>query len=439
MLGPEPLIVAIPPIAVAKVIPNTTALAKLFLTFRMKKSRNSRSRSCSSRCCCCWEVASRLVLWFLRALEHLVQSLAAAEEKEEEEEDPWGASSSSSSRSKCFSTPVAMGIIMMEAAALETHILTKAGATTKLNKTNLGSILSPPKNNRIRNAMRLWSWYFWIPKERIKVPSISDMVSFQYCRATASAFMILQKGNNANGNNAVMQSGTGSSTHHIAIHTTTPNILVAEAKTTTFLPVDPSSSPSPPPPPCFSSSTAIVTQVRINSIAKGPATTDQNPRFFLQTTWSWLQQNLDMSRTEFSSPGSLKLDVLPDLLLVVKLEEDVRRASRLLELEAICICVLSDCFWVQQSSSDPSSVWVQLRELRFFSLWASSSRLRLEFYEQTFATHPSLNKSHFPYPCQRWDSDSKELGACMHACRSSSRKEIIRMIHPRILKACEHV
>jgi hypothetical protein len=48
-----------------------------------------------------------------------------------------------------------MGIIMMEAAALETHILTKAGATTKLNKTNLGSILSPPKNNRIRNAMRL--------------------------------------------------------------------------------------------------------------------------------------------------------------------------------------------------------------------------------------------------------------------------------------------
>jgi hypothetical protein len=27
-----------------------------------------------------------------------------------------------------------------------------------------------------------------------------------------------------------------------------------------------------------------------------------------------------------------------------------------LESEAICICVLSDCFWVQQSSSDPSSV-----------------------------------------------------------------------------------
>jgi hypothetical protein len=24
-----------------------------------------------------------------------------------------------------------------------------------------------------------------------------------------------------------------------------------------------------------------------------------------------------------------------------------------------------------------------------------------------------LNKSHFPYPCQRWDSDRKELGACM--------------------------
>jgi hypothetical protein len=63
-----------------------------------------------------------------------------------------------------------------------------------------------------------------------------------------------------------------------------------------------------------------------------------------------------MSKIEFSSPGSLKLDVLPDLLVVVKLEEDVRRASRLLESEAICICVLSDCFWVQQSSSDPSSV-----------------------------------------------------------------------------------
>jgi hypothetical protein len=64
-----------------------------------------------------------------------------------------------------------------------------------------------------------------------------------------------------------------------------------------------------------------------------------------------------MSKTEFSSPGSLKLDVLPDVLLVVKLEEDVRRrASRLLESEAISICVLSDCFWVQQSSSDPSSV-----------------------------------------------------------------------------------
>ncbi len=63
-----------------------------------------------------------------------------------------------------------------------------------------------------------------------------------------------------------------------------------------------------------------------------------------------------MSKTEFSSPGSLKLDVLPDVLLVVKLEEDVRRASRLLKSEAICICVLSDCFWVQQSSSDPSSV-----------------------------------------------------------------------------------
>ncbi len=75
--------------------------------------------------------------------------------------------------------------------------------------------------------------------------------------------------------------------------------------------------------------------------------------------------------------------------------------------------VLSDCFWVQKSSSDPSSVWVQLRELRFFFLWASSSRLRLEFYQQTSATHPSLNKSHFPYPCQRWDSDRKELGACM--------------------------
>jgi hypothetical protein len=27
-----------------------------------------------------------------------------------------------------------------------------------------------------------------------------------------------------------------------------------------------------------------------------------------------------------------------------------------LKSEAICICVLSDCFWVQQSSSDPSSV-----------------------------------------------------------------------------------
>jgi hypothetical protein len=50
-----------------------------------------------------------------------------------------------------------------------------------------------------------------------------------------------------------------------------------------------------------------------------------------------------------------------------------------------------------------------------------------------------LNKSHFPYPCQRWDSDRKELGACMYACRSSSRKDLIRMIHPRILKACEHV